>query len=450
MSSNDIILAAEGVSKCFRLYDKPHHRLLQGLFCGKRKYYHDFWALQDINFTLHKGESLGVFGRNGAGKSTLLQIISRVLTPTTGTISVHGRIAALLELGSGFNPEFTGRENAYLNGAILGLSKEEMTEAMPKIESFADIGSFFDQPVKLYSSGMLVRVAFAVQTQVKPDILIVDEALAVGDIIFQKRCNVKMRELIDSGVSLIFVSHSEESLRLFTSKAILLEKGRQLMWDETAKVAVQYNQLALGEEEKYYAGVYKEYASSANLSPIAQKEETITVEAQFTRSTAGGDFGIGGVVIEEVSVMDGENRPSALLLCGSPMSVNVNFRFAEEQTGIGIALRIRNQTGVNIYLWGTTLYDGALPHDMKNKAFSAMHYEAERTYTMRFSTTKVCLGPGMYEIEICISKMGSILSEYTPLLWKTEAAFFSVTSGQAHPPFIGIADLGIQAVLLES
>ena len=184
--SSDTVIQVNNISKCFEMYEKPVHRLLQTLCAGRKKFYKAFWALKDISFEVKKGESIGIIGKNGAGKSTLLQIVTRTLQPTTGSVQVNGRVAALLELGSGFNPEFTGRENVFMNAAILGLSESEIQEKFPQILEFADIGDFIDQPIKTYSSGMMVRLAFAVQVLVEPDILIVDEALAVGDAAFQR------------------------------------------------------------------------------------------------------------------------------------------------------------------------------------------------------------------------------------------------------------------------
>ena len=186
--NDDIVLRMENVSKCYEIYSKPIDRLKQILLGKHSKYYKEFWALRDINFEVHRGECVGVIGKNGAGKSTLLQILVGTLTQTTGNIFVNGRIAALLELGSGFNPEFTGRDNVYMNASILGLTKDEIDITYQEIVDFADIGDFIEQPVKTYSSGMLVRLAFAVQIMVHPDILIVDEALAVGDALSQQKC----------------------------------------------------------------------------------------------------------------------------------------------------------------------------------------------------------------------------------------------------------------------
>jgi len=226
MSSLDNAISVRNLSKVYCLYDRPQDRLKQMFLRKRKKLYRDFWALKDISFDVKKGEALGIIGRNGAGKSTLLQILAGTMSPTMGEVSVNGRVACLLELGSGFNPEFTGRENVYLNGSILGFSRSEMDELFDEIALFAEIGEFMDQPVKLYSSGMYVRLAFAVQACVEPDVLIVDEALSVGDIFFQQKCHTRIEELLNKKTAVVFVSHSMGPVQKYCKNTILLENGR--------------------------------------------------------------------------------------------------------------------------------------------------------------------------------------------------------------------------------
>ena len=238
----DIILEVKDVSKLFEIYKYPRYFLYQILFGFFKTYYKEFWALRNVSFHLKKGESLGIIGRNGSGKSTLLQIISGILYPTTGTVKTKGRIAALLELGSGFHPEFTGRENVYMNAAILGLSKAEIDERFEEIADFADIGNFIDQPVRIYSSGMMVRLAFSVQVMVEPDILIVDEALAVGDALFQQKCYARMERLTKKGCSVILVSHSLEAISRFCQKCIYLKDNDLFYYGDTQTAITYYRQ----------------------------------------------------------------------------------------------------------------------------------------------------------------------------------------------------------------
>lgn len=242
MSSN-IAITVENISKCYQIYRKPSHRLRQMLMRGRRKYYREFWALRNISFDIYKGETVGIIGCNGSGKSTILQIICGVLNPTEGKIATKGRIAALLELGSGFNPEFTGRENVYMNGSILGLKHDEIDQRFDSIAAFADIGEFIDQPVKMYSSGMMVRLAFAVSVSVDPEILIVDEALSVGDERFQRKCFAKIESIKNNGATVLFVSHSGSAIVQLCDRAILLDQGEMLLLGKPKKIYSSYQKL---------------------------------------------------------------------------------------------------------------------------------------------------------------------------------------------------------------
>jgi ABC-type polysaccharide/polyol phosphate transport system ATPase subunit len=248
MPFNDIAIKVSNVDKCYQIYETPSDRLKQFVVpCLQRitrktykQYFREFWALKAISFEVQKGETVGIIGRNGSGKSTLLQIICGILTPTSGHVETHGRIAALLELGSGFNPEFTGRENIYMNAAVLGLSKEEIDNRFDDIAAFADIHQFIDQPVKTYSSGMVARLAFSVSVQVDPDVLIIDEALSVGDMAFQEKSFARMKRIRDAGTSILFVSHSPSAVRNFCDRAIWLDTGRVRSIGERLAVCDEY------------------------------------------------------------------------------------------------------------------------------------------------------------------------------------------------------------------
>jgi lipopolysaccharide transport system ATP-binding protein len=231
--SSEIAIRVQNLSKCYQIYDTPRDRLKQFVLprlrrmMGKlpKQYFGEFWALKDVSFEVKKGETVGIIGRNGSGKSTLLQMICGTLNPTSGTIQTNGRIAALLELGSGFNPEFSGRENVYMNAAVLGLNNEEIDARFDDIVAFADIGDFIDQPVKTYSSGMYIRLAFSVAINVKPDILIVDEALSVGDIRFQSKCIRAIQEIKEKGAAILFVTHSTGQIEALCNRAVWLNDG---------------------------------------------------------------------------------------------------------------------------------------------------------------------------------------------------------------------------------
>lgn len=224
--SNDIVISVKNLTKTYRIFGHPGDRIKQALTFGRMRFHLEFTALQDISFEIKKGETVGIIGRNGSGKSTLLQLICGILKPTSGEVQVKGRISALLELGAGFNPEFTGRENVYFQGAVMGIPKEEMNTKFDEIATFADIGEFIDQPVRTYSSGMFVRLAFAVAVYVEPDILVVDEALAVGDIAFQRKCFQKMEEFVSNNGALIVVTHDLESVRRLCDRAFLINQGK--------------------------------------------------------------------------------------------------------------------------------------------------------------------------------------------------------------------------------
>lgn len=238
-SSRDSAISIKNISKFFEIYEKPSHRLWQMLYHGRKRFYRPFWALQDISFEVKRGECVGIIGRNGAGKSTLLQIITGTLSPSSGTVECNGRVAALLELGSGFNPEFTGQENVYLNASILGLTKEEIDAKYDDIVAFADIGEFINQPVKSYSSGMAVRLAFAVVAHVDADILIVDEALSVGDAFFTQKCMRFLRQFMEKN-TVLFVSHDTGAVNSLCNAAIMLENGRIKKIGTPKEITEQY------------------------------------------------------------------------------------------------------------------------------------------------------------------------------------------------------------------
>lgn len=252
-------LQLDAISKCYRIFQNPQDRFkqalldrFQGVF-GKKSaspLYREHWALRDVSFEVQPGEAVGILGRNGAGKSTLLQIIAGTVEPTSGTVQTTGRITALLELGSGFNPEFTGRENVLLNAQILGLSREDALARFDDIASFADIGDFIDQPVKTYSSGMMMRLAFAVQTALEPKVLIVDEALSVGDMFFQAKCMARIKRLLNGGVSLLLVSHDVGTVRQICERTLILDQGATIFLGDVAKGTDVYNRTYLNEYNK--------------------------------------------------------------------------------------------------------------------------------------------------------------------------------------------------------
>src|SRR5258708_3316719 len=248
-----VALSVEGVSKQYRIYERPVDRLKETLTRGRWKTHREFWALRDVSFEVEGGTTFGIVGPNGSGKSTLLQIVAGTLEATTGTVSHTGQIAALLELGAGFNPEFTGIENVFMNASLMGFSRSETAAMLPEIERFAEIGDFIYQPVKVYSSGMYVRLAFAAAISAMPQILIVDEALAVGDAVFQHRCMRRIREMQQSGMTILLVSHDPSAIRALCSKALLLHAGRVEALGKPTDVLNRYQKLIMARETAYEA-----------------------------------------------------------------------------------------------------------------------------------------------------------------------------------------------------
>lgn len=289
MTASMAAIQVENLAKCYQIYASPRDRLkqfvvpnLQHLFRKPaQQFFREFWALRDVTFEVRAGETVGIIGKNGAGKSTLLQLICGTATPSLGTVSTNGRLAALLELGAGFNPDFTGRENAYLSCQLLGLSSQEAEDVLPRIEEFADVGDFIDQPVKHYSSGMYVRLAFAVSTCVEPDILVVDEALAVGDIRFQAKCFSRLRKLQDRGCAVLLVSHSTEQIARHCDRALLIDAGRLIAMGAPKQIGNLYMDLLYGSRDGSKDGPHPEEtiesrgASDAVLESLGFAADTV-------------------------------------------------------------------------------------------------------------------------------------------------------------------------------
>lgn len=265
---DDIAIKVAHLTKVYPLYNSRKDRLKEALHPLRKKYHHDFYALNDVSFEVKKGETVGIIGKNGSGKSTLLKILSGVLTPTSGSVYINGKVSSLLELGTGFNPELNGIENVYFYGTLLGFSKKEMDDMLDDILSFADIGDFVYQPVKTYSSGMYVRLAFSVAVNVKPDILIVDEALAVGDIFFQQKCMIRMRKIMERGTTILFVSHDPATIQSLCRRGVLLDKGKVYMIGPAKEVSQEYFKIALEE-------------ANVNMLKVSYERETSNINFDF-------------------------------------------------------------------------------------------------------------------------------------------------------------------------
>lgn len=335
-----LAILARNVSKCYHIYSKPRDRLKQVMLRGMKTYYRPFWALHDVSFEVKKGEAVGIVGRNGSGKSTLLQIIAGTLTPTTGEVKLRGRVAALLELGSGFNPEFTGRDNVFLNGAILGVPRKEIERRFDDIAAFADIGDFLDQPVKHYSSGMHARLAFAVAISVDPDILILDEILAVGDMGFQQKCIARMKKLLDSGVTLLFVSHAPDSVKSLCQKGLFLADGKTQHWG-TSEDAVN----------KYFG-----YIRETTNEQAQKARADLAKPLSFTTEAKGSlRYGNGHAQIEQVRLLDAEGKDVQAYRFGERVTIEATVRAMAPVRNLDIAFLVRDSAGVD--LLGTSIAD---------------------------------------------------------------------------------------------
>jgi lipopolysaccharide transport system ATP-binding protein len=346
--ATDVAIQVRGVGKMYRIYDRPQDRLKQMLWRGRRMYGHEFWALRDISFDVHKGDTVGIIGRNGSGKSTLLQIIAGTLAPTEGEIAVHGRVAALLELGSGFNPEFTGRENVFLNGAILGFSREEMALYFDDIVAFADIGEFIDQPVKLYSSGMVVRLAFAVQAFVPKEVLIVDEALAVGDIFFQAKCMAQMRRLLDNGVTVLFVNHETGAVKSLCRRALLLDHGRMIENSTADIVAEKYYSLKVRSEQALLRKPY-EGDSLDRYGDRENPDNAFTPSADFLKRAAFQRLQNGKAYFLNVQLLDHYGKEIAQVEYDQEVTLRMAIQVtADIPDMLEFGYHIRDANGVDL------------------------------------------------------------------------------------------------------
>ncbi len=352
--SSQVAIRVSNLSKCFQIYEKPSDRLLQMLARGFKKYYREFWALKDVSFEVRKGETVGIVGRNGSGKSTLLQMICGTLNPSDGDIKVNGRIAALLELGSGFNPEFTGRENVYMNAAVLGLTKKEIDARYAEIEAFADIGQFIDQPVKTYSSGMSVRLAFAVAINSDPEVLVIDEALSVGDELFQRKCYSRIESIKAKGTTILFVSHSGNIVVELCDRAILMDAGELLLVGEPKEIVGKYQQLLYAPQEKR-ADIRSNIALAAVVPvlgvdkalPVPVKEAEDYFDAGL-KSDCMIETTSQGALIQNPGIKTLDGRPVNTLVRGRKYKYGYQVHFSQSATLVRFGTVIKTKSGFRL------------------------------------------------------------------------------------------------------
>ena len=425
LNSPDIAISVSNVSKAYRIWRDPSARLKAPLWeaVGKlipktilnlnsklnlcagnpARYFKDFYALQNVSFNIRKGESVGIVGMNGSGKSTLLQILAGTLSPSTGRIEVQGRVAALLELGSGFNPEFTGRENIYLNCAVLGLSKSEIDQQLDDIIEFSEIGDFIDQPVRTYSSGMVVRLAFSALSHVNPDILIIDEALAVGDAYFQHKCIQRIKKFQSHGGTLLFVSHDAGAVKSICNRAILLDHGIIVKDAQPESVLDYYNALIAHMENK--SKIEQVQLSSGRIATRAGNSK-----ARFL----------------DITILDELNQPSSTFAFGSEVSLSCTVAFDEQIKAPTFGILIRDRLGADIF--------GTNTHHMQQHLPDAI-----ADSTLRVSARlRLNLGAGSYSVTVALHSGADHLSENFD--WLDNAAIFQVLP-RSDRNFIGCAAL---------
>jgi lipopolysaccharide transport system ATP-binding protein len=370
----DIAISVQNLSKCYQIYENPRDRLKQFVIprmhriAGKepKQYFSEFWALKDVSFEIKKGETVGIIGRNGSGKSTLLQMICGTLNPTSGSVQTNGRIAALLELGSGFNPEFTGRENVYMNAAVLGLSADEVDARFDDIAAFADIGQFMEQPVKTYSSGMVVRLAFAVAINVEPEILIVDEALSVGDELFQRKCFSRIESIRANGATILFVSHSASTILELCDRAVLIDSGEMLSEGMPKGVIASYQKLLhapadkrnfvrleIASLDKLHEPIDGGYTYKVHAEPgVALEKKSIDDRGDFfdpnLKSLSSINFESHGAIIQEPSIFRVSGEVVNNLKSTITYLYKYKVKFNKAATNVRFAMLIKTTTGVQL------------------------------------------------------------------------------------------------------
>ncbi len=410
----NLALRVDDVSKQYRTYARPGDRLKESVTRGYLRRHKEFWALQNISFEIEKGSTVGIVGPNGCGKSTLLQIIAGTLEPTHGEVWHEGRVAALLELGAGFDPEFTGVENIYMNASLLGFSRRQTAALFPQIERFAEIGDFLYQPVKTYSSGMYVRLAFAIAASVEPDILIIDEALAVGDAVFQHRCLRRIKELHARGATVLFVSHDAAAVRALCSRAILLKAGRIVIDGKPADVLNRYQKIIMEREEAYEASTNAQEENSKTSRTIAPLRYTYR-------------HGDGSAEIIGAELLEPSGRAVEISESGEALTLRIVARFNSDLDDPVIGFLIKNRHGIHTYGTNTSEQQIELGSVRKGETVEA---------TFAFNCW---LGIDQYSISLAVhSRSGESYD------WLDGALFLRVTS-VGH--FEGVANLNASATL---
>lgn len=453
MSSNDIAIRVQGLSKCYGIYANPRDRLKQFILPrlqrligqAPKQYFREFWALKDISFEIKKGETVGIIGRNGSGKSTLLQMICGTLNPTSGSIQTNGRIAALLELGSGFNPEFTGRENVYMNTSVLGLSTDEIDARFDDVVAFADIGDFIEQPVKTYSSGMMVRLAFAVIAHVDADILVVDEALAVGDAFFTQKCMRFLRNFMKTG-TVLFVSHDTGSIKNLCNYAVWLEKGQVIQEGAPKEVCELYLEAFYeAQQGKSSTTKLKEFKKLDDSLPLKdQRLEFINASNLrndlqiFKFDPDAASFGKGGAQIHEVRLLDENEHSLSWIVGGERVALRVMIHANKNIDSAIVGFFVKDRLGQTLFGDNTCL-------TYKDQPFfcgEGNELQADFIFIMPL------LPSGEYTIAVAIANGTQEVHEHHH--WIHDAVLFKSESTSVASGLIGIPMLEIKLQTLQA
>jgi lipopolysaccharide transport system ATP-binding protein len=433
MSFDDVAIRVRNASKRYELYSTPRDRLKQFVLprlqrlvsVEPRQYFREFWALHDVDFEIRRGETVGIVGRNGSGKSTLLQIICGTLAPTQGTIETNGRIAALLELGSGFNPDFTGRENVYLNGALLGLEKEEIDRCFDQIAAFADIGDFIDRSIKTYSSGMVVRLAFSVAVHSSPKILVVDEALSVGDELFQRKCFSRIAQIKQDGATILFVSHSGSTIIDLCDRAILLDSGEKLADGLPKAIVGQYQRLMYASPDKAPSIRHRIRHGGLDGLPhlVREAEEYALTEPRAPNPDEFYDPGLiptstivyesRGALIESARITNDSGDLVNCLVSGRYYRYTFNVQFESGATNVLFGMLIKTISGVEL--------GGGVTSSSLHQAIPYIAPNARLTVEFRF---RCSLNPGVYFVNAGV--VGTENGEETFLHRLLDACMFRV------------------------
>lgn len=441
-SSSENVICINDISKYFEIYDKPSHRLWQMLWRGRRCFYKPFWALRNISFSVGRGECIGIIGRNGAGKSTLLQIVTGTLAPSSGSVQVKGRVAALLELGSGFNPEFTGRENVYLNAAILGLTQEEIEARYQDIVAFADIGDFIDQPVKSYSSGMVVRLAFAVIAHVDADVLIIDEALSVGDAFFTQKCMRFLHKFIAEKTTL-FVSHDISAVNSLCNKVVLMENGHIKQIGNPKDVTATYlkDMYESNQGESHIAElpssppvvphrIYKDMrADFINASSLRNDIQA------FAFNEDSASFGKGGASITDVVLQDQDGQPLSWIVGGEFVTLKIQALAHKDIFSPIIGFHLKNHLGLELFGDNTFLTYREKPLFLR---------QGESACAL-FSFTMPVLAAGEYSIGAAIAEGSQ--QDHVQHDWRHDALILRSTTTSCHTGMMGIPMQDIRIII---